>query len=422
MSEARGEGGKSDAGEVLALLTELSQQLLAWSWEGVAGYEEAVEQVGRTYGYADTTVLMEAQSAMIKLEPEGRGTFVKVGIPGFPPMAHTQDLKNMLADIYAGKLSLSEARGVLKSIHEKKPPYSPLLVWLGVVVISLAFAVDLVGTWEGVLWAGITAIPTGLVFLAADRVPGFNKIAPLVGTAVSGIIVMVAFKFGWTAAFPGLLLIASNFVFIPGDSISTQAYELAVGRWSAGVDRLFYAIIMLVLLVVGAALAAMLTGTPIADLFPKGPHEAFAWWSVYPGRMVLVLGILLAFQMSAKHFLPAVLTLWIATVVAQVASLAYGELAGTFFAVVVGTVLALWQARKPRSIPAFVLMIPIIFAVSPGSHGLRQLEVWVSGDVITGVNDLQTLAGTLFAIAIGMMVGRVLVGRRWDWIPKSVKG
>jgi hypothetical protein len=46
----------------------------------------------------------------------------------------------------------------------------------------------------------------------------------------------------------------------------------------------------------------------------------------------------------------------------------------------------------------------------------------VSGDAITGVNDLQTLAGTLFAIAIGMMVGRVLVGRRWDWIPKSVKG
>jgi hypothetical protein len=44
----------------------------------------------------------------------------------------------------------------------------------------------------------------------------------------------------------------------------------------------------------------------------------------------------------------------------------------------------------------------------------------VSGDAITGVNDLQTLAGTLFAI--GMMVGRVLVGGRWDWIPKSVKG
>jgi uncharacterized membrane protein YjjB (DUF3815 family) len=135
---------------------------------------------------------------------------------------------------------------------------------------------------------------------------------------------------------------------------------------------------------------------------------------------VLVLGILLAFQMSAKHFLPAVLTLWIATVVAQVSSMAYGELAGTFFAVVVGTVLALWQARKPRSIPAFVLLIPLIFAVSPGSHGLRQLETWVSGDAITGVKDLQTLAGTLFAIAIGMMVGRVLVGRRWDWIPESV--
>jgi len=40
-------GQKADADEVRALLRELSQQLLAWSWEGVVGYEEMVERVGR---------------------------------------------------------------------------------------------------------------------------------------------------------------------------------------------------------------------------------------------------------------------------------------------------------------------------------------------------------------------------------------
>jgi uncharacterized membrane protein YjjP (DUF1212 family)/uncharacterized membrane protein YjjB (DUF3815 family) len=421
MNESSSARVKADPAEVRALLRELSQLLLKWSWEGVAGYEEMVERVGRTYGYDDTTVLMEAQSAMIKLEPEGRGTFVKGGIPGFPPMAYTQTLKDMLADIYAGKLSVTEARKAIEGLSAKEPPYGPFLVWLGVVIVSIGFAVDIVGTWEGLLWAGITGMATGLAFLAADRVAGFGKIVPLVATMASGIIVMLAWKFGWTAAAPGLLLISSTFVFIPGDSISTQAYELAMGRWSAGVDRLFYSIIMLVLQVTGAFLAITLTGTAIAELFPTGPHDAFAWWAAYPGRFVFLIGILLTFNMSKKHFVPALITLWAVTAVAQVSSMAYGEVAGTFIATVVGTILALWQARKPRSIPAFVLMIPIIFALSPGSHGLRQLETWVSGDTITGVNDLQTLVTVLLAIAMGMVVGRA-IAHRWHWIAKPVEG
>ncbi|MGB5168171.1 MAG: hypothetical protein WBP49_07185, partial [Acidimicrobiia bacterium] len=104
-----------------ALLRELSQQLLAWSWEGVVGYEEMVERVGRIYGYEDTTVAMEAQLAMIKLEPDEELTFVKGGIPGFPPMAYTQTLKDLLADIYEDKLSVSDARKALKTLHDKEP-------------------------------------------------------------------------------------------------------------------------------------------------------------------------------------------------------------------------------------------------------------------------------------------------------------
>jgi len=412
-------GPKADANEVRALLRELSEQLLGWSWEGVVGYEEMVERVGRSYGYQDTTVVMEAQLAMIKLEADEHMTFVKGGIPGFPPMAYTQDIKNLLADIYAGKLSVSEARKALEAIHEKEPPYPPFLNWLGVVIVSIGFAVDVVGTWEGMLWAGITGMATGLAFVAADRVAGFGKIAQLVATMASGIIVMLAYKYGWTAAAPGLLLVSSTFVFIPGDSISTQAYELSMGNWSAGVDRLFYSIIMLVLQVTGAFLAIALTGSAMVELFPTGPHDAFAWWAAYPGRFVFMIGILLAFNMSLKHFVPAIVTLWIVTAVAQISTMAYGEVAGTFIAMLVGVILALWQARKPRSIPSFVLLIPIVFALSPGSHGLRQLETWVSGKTITGVHDLTTLVSVLLAIAMGMVVGRV-IAHRWRWIANPV--
>ncbi len=408
---------KSDA-EVLALLHDLSQLLLAWSWEGVVGYEEMVTKVAKTYGYDDITVSMEAQSATIVLN--GEITFVKGDIPGFPPMAHTQDLKNLLSDIFENKLTAVEARDAINKLKKTEGPYSPFLIWLGVVIVSMGFAVDVVGTWEGVMWAGITGLFTGLCFLAADRIPGFNRVVPLVATMASGLIVMIAYKFGILAAAPGLLLISSTFVFIPGDSISTQAYELAEGRWSAGVDRLFYSIMMLILQVTGAYLALVFTGTAMEELFPTGAHETFPWWAAYPGRFVFVIGILLAFQMNKKQFLPALLVLWAVTVVAQLTSIYLGELSGTFFATIFGTIVAIILARGARSIPAFVIMIPIIFALSPGSHGLRQLETWISGDTINGVHDLTTLATTLVAIGMGMVVGRA-IAHRWRWINNWAK-
>jgi uncharacterized membrane protein YjjP (DUF1212 family) len=407
---------KASVKEVMDFLCELSQQLLNWSWEGVAGYEEIVERVGRTYGYEDTTVNMDAQLASIKIGEHA--TFVKAGIPGFPVLARTQDLKDLLTDIFDGKLSIAEARKALKGIHEKKPPYSALKVWFGIIVIGVGFSMDIVATWEGLIWALITGMATGLVFLAQDRIKGFAKIAPLVAGLASGLIVMIAWKFGWTSAAPGLLLIAATFVFIPGDSISTQAYELIDGKWSAGVDRLFYAIIMLVLLVVGVYIAAALTDTSMKEIFPDaGSAPVFPWWAIYIGRVFLLLGILYSFQMSWKQFLPALIPLWIITGVAQISTMAFGEIAGAFLATIVGTVIAMFLARKPKSIPSFVILIPIIFALSPGSHGLRQLEVWVSGETITGINNLTTLAGTLFAIAMGLVIGR-LITYRWRWAKK----
>lgn len=410
----------SDPAEVRALLCEFSQLLLKWSWEGVAGYEEMLERVGRVYGYEGTTVLMEAQAALIKLSPDESSTFVKCGIPGFPPLTKTQDVRNLLEDIYAGKVSVSEARGTLRELKEKEPPYSPFLVWLGAIIISVAFAVDIIGTWEGMLWGGITAMATGLVFLAADRIPWFAKIGQLTATMLSGVIVMIAFKLGWTAAAPGLLLISSTFIFLPGDSISTQAFELAEGKWSAGIARLGYSVMTLILMVTGAFLATVFTGTSIDELLPVGPEEIFPWWAAYPGHVLMLLGILLTFQMSWKHFPKGVLTMLVTTAVLQLATMGYGDTPGIFLAMTAGTILSWWLARKAYAIPAFVMIIPLVFMLSPGSRGLRQFETWVSGETINGVNDLQTTGATLLAIAMGMLVGSV-IGRRWLWFRQPKK-
>ncbi|PRY20223.1 uncharacterized membrane protein YjjP (DUF1212 family) [Aliiruegeria haliotis] len=402
-----------DQDELRNLLRELSQLLMSWSWEGVVGYEEIVSGVARTYGYEDVTVAMDAQMAIIELA--GEVSVVKTELPGVPPLAYTQELKCLLADIFDRKLSVEDARAAIRDLADKKPPRSNFVVWLGAITLAVGLAIECVGTWEGIFFGAVTATLTGLCFVLASQNEGFAKIGPLVGTFASGAVVMIAYNFGWTMASPGLLLIPATFVFIPGDSISVQAYELAEGRWSAGVQRFFYSLMVLVLMVIGGFFATVVTGTPVAELFPGEPADLFPWWATYIGRAIILAGIMLAFHMTMQQFWRALAVLWAVTVVGQVTAGLWGSFAGTLMATTFGMALSLCIARHARSIPTFVLMVPVVFALSPGTHGLRQLETWVSGQQINGVNDLWTLGGVLLSIGIGMVLGRVIAGR-WHWM------
>ena len=397
---------------VVSLLKDQAATLLEWSWEGTISYEEQLEKVGASYGYEDTIAVVNSQSAMIQVS--NQQAMAKCGIPDIPPLAAVTKLKKWFHDVTNGRLNLKDAHAELNSIRKAPPVYSGMLRFLGLVLLAIGFSTDLVGTWEGLYVAAITSIPAGICFLATGWIKGFNKIAGLVATFISGVMVMIAFKFGWVAAAPGLLLISATFVFIPGDSISVQALEMANGRWGPAVDRLFYSIMVLALQVTGVIFAALITQTATAEIFPAAVSTDFAWWAIYPFSFVFLLGNVLAFQFRIKDYIPAIIILLIARAGAQIGTMAYGEFVGTFTGMLLATIAAIWYDRRSEDhSPAYVFLITPIFALSPGSHGLRALECWFTGNEITGVNNLGTLAGVLLAIALGILLGAMfMVGRR----------
>ncbi len=402
---------ESDA-QIREYLVDLMQLLLSWSWEGVVGHEEVVEKAAASFGVKDVTVVYGAESAI--LEYKGQTVLVKVDMPGFPALTNTQKLKNHLADVFEGKLTPEEARKNLSDLKSSKPPYSPFLVWLGVVSVSAAFAVEVVGTWEGIFFGILTGMATGAVFLAVDKNPALARLGPLIAAFASGLIAMVGWQTGYALAAPGLLLIASTFVFIPGDSISMQAYELAQGRWSPAVDRFFYSVFILVLLASGAYFAAVVTSTPVSALLPVAPDgEEFPWWAIYLARIPFLLGIMWAFQMDKDHFLTALGVLLLSTATAQAVAIGTNGIFGTLVSAAVCMYVSLWISQKPRAIPTFVLMVPVVFALSPGSHGVREIETWISHGEMTGVADLMPLFGNLLAIGLGMLIGRMISGKHW---------
>jgi uncharacterized membrane protein YjjP (DUF1212 family) len=393
-----------DPEEVFDLLCSISTASLDWSWEGTVGMEERVAVVGAAYGYRNVRSLFSAQSVQLKMGDQE--TIIKAGIPGIPPLHAPAEFRKILNKIIAGELSAKEAHEQVDQLRNRPSLYKRTLVILGVVLISAAFAVDIVGTWEGVMVAAITGIVAGATFVSGTHILNFDKIVPLVATFLVSFCVMVAWHLGWINGAPGLLLIPATFVFIPGDSISMQAYEMADGRWGPAVDRLGYSVMVLVLQVTGIVLAAILLNVPYADLFPDTPAHAFPWWFVYIGHVVFTIGVMLAFQMRRIDLLMAIVIVLIVTAVSQLGTIIYGGLMGTFVGAFAMTLIAYWVAKSPKRAPAYVFIITPLFLLTPGSHGLKALESMISGQSIAGVNDIQSLVGNLLAIGIAIFLAR----------------
>jgi uncharacterized membrane protein YjjP (DUF1212 family) len=395
-----------DPQEVFKLLRSISAASIDWSWEGTVGMEERVAVVGAAYEYRNVTSLFSAQSVQLKMGDQE--TIIKAGIPGIPPLHALAEFKKIFHKILAGKLSAKGAHERVHQLRNAPALYKHALIILGVVLISAAFAGDIVGTWEGVIVAAITGIVAGATFVSGTQILNFDKIVPLVATFLVSFCVMIAWRMGWVNGAPGLLLIPATFVFIPGDSISMQAYELADGRWGPAVDRLAYSVMVLVLQVTGIVLAAILLNILFSDLFPATPTYSFPWWFVYISHTVFTIGVMLAFQMRRADLPMAIFIALIVTAVSQLGTISYGGLMGTFVGAFAMTLIASWVAKSPNRPPAYVYIIAPLFLLTPGSHGLKALESMISGQSIAGVTDIQSLIGNLLAIGIAIFLARFI--------------
>lgn len=407
-SGAVGQGPGVD--EVFPLAADLGQLLLDWSWEGTIGLEAKIERVAAAYDQ-EVVSLVTAETAVVQMG--SRSAFLK-SLPGIPPFASLSALKSLLIEIEAGKFTPAEARDKLKEVAHAPPVYARLLRIFGVMLLSFGFAVDIVGTWEASVVAFITGAISGIFLLQAEKSVHWALFAPLMASFFVGMAVMVGYDQGWVSEVPGLLLIAALFVFIPGDSITMQAVELMDGRWSAGVARLFYSIVLLGMLAIGALLAASVLGQPLSLLAPDGSAGDFAWWAPYPGHIIFTIGVALAFQIRWRDVPLATVVTLIVTAIGQAGAIAFGANTGTFLAAIGMTVMGVYFARDPQRSPAWVWMIVPFFTLTPGSHGLRAFESFIGNQPAAASGDTTTLVVNLVLIAFGMIFGMAVTRTWWS--------
>ena len=96
---------------------------------------------------------------------------------------------------------------------------------------------------------------------------------------------------------------------------------------------------------------------------------------------------------------------FITSAAAQLGTVAYGEMVGSFTGMFAASIVAILYAQgaAERS-PAYVFLITPVFTLSSGSHGLRAFECWFTNKSVVGVENLSTLVGVLLAMAIGFLL------------------
>ncbi|MCX4989616.1 MULTISPECIES: threonine/serine exporter family protein [unclassified Streptomyces] len=395
--------------EVAAFLTRLTGLMLRSSGEGAVLIERTVRDTARALG-ADASVLLVPDGAALTVHTRGH-TPRTVTLRGFPEVFRLDQVvavKPLVQDVRAGRIGVAEADRRLAAIEASPPPYPWWLKLLGIVLFTLGFAPLMQATWYEVGATAVLGTVAAALAVAADRVPRFGTVLPLVVSTAVSVVTVEVFARDTAHGGPVLLMLPALFFFVPGDYLSAAAAELAAGYITTGAIRLVYAAFLLVQLYVGVLLGLYLTGTSTRALFDIAAASDLPRWALFLSWIVFTVGTLLAFAIPFRLLLPLLVLVYVTVGVQSLATKAIGETGGTFVAAAVLAAVATRLTLRPDQPPRLVLLLPGFFTLTVGSLGMRGLTTLAGGYVIEGFHDLLKLVTIVTAIAVGLVFGATL--------------
>lgn len=404
-----------DAGfdRVAGFLTRLTRLLLRTSGEGSELIAREVTAAGRALG-AEVSVLLVMDTATLTVTaPDGRARTVIVhAAPEVARLDRIAAVKPLVADVVAGRAGPVEADARLARIEAAPAPYPWWLKLVGIVLFSLGFAPLMQPTWYELGTTAVLATLAAVLAVASDRVPRLARVLPLVASLAVSVVTLGLFAGDPAHGGPVLLMLPALFFFVPGDYLSAAAAELGAGLITTGAVRLVYAVFLLVQLCVGVLLGAYVTGTSTTALFDTAATSDLPRWLLFASWTVFTVGTLLAFAIPRRFFWPLLALVYLTVAVQSAATKLIGETGGTFVAAVVLAAVATLASRGPERAPRLLLVLPGFFALTVGSLGMRGLTTLAGGHVVDGFSDLLELVLVVTAIAVGLVLGAILVPER----------
>jgi uncharacterized membrane protein YjjP (DUF1212 family) len=406
-----GAGAVIGSGELAEYLSELGGALLGYGCP-TERVEELIRVVARLEGhdaqtFAVPTGLFVSVSAADAEAPQLRLVRVEDWGVDLDRLSRVDGIFN---DVASRKLSIADARKQLRSLGREPGPY-PL--WLTLLASASATAMAALFFRGGLIEIGVAA-GGGLALSGLNLWLRRNPAARFLVHFGGGVFCAgLAWAAGalWAPLSREVVVLSALILLVPGMTLTVGLSELTYKNLVAGTARLMDALVVLLSLIFGIAVAVGLENQfGLAHVPPPQPveHPALAQLGALAVASIS-LGILL--RMPQRFLIAAIGS---CVVGGTVTALGFGALpqhVAAFLASLCTCLYANVCARWTQQ-PSQIFLAPGLTLLVPGSFGFRSLEALLRADVLGGAAQGFAMFLTAGALVAGILTARALLPSR----------
>lgn len=368
--------------------------------QAVHEVEEELRLVALRMGYPEAQIGVEPTGLNVTLAPGETATFQ--AISDSLGLDQADEVRSVVHRLLARQIDAEEVLAVLEDISSRQPRYPTWLVGLGWVGFSVGIGLILQPDPMSLLVNAVCAVIVWVLVGVSQRIAFVGKVLPTVAAFAVACVAFSADQLGLLDA-PLRTILAPLAILLPGSALVTGISELAAGAMVAGVSRIGYGVVRLLLFAAGIVAAVALFDVPPQDL-NNVRVDTLGWWSAPLGLLLIGVGVSLMQGVRERLMLWITLNVAVSFVAQTVGQELGGATLGGFLAAGAATLgAALIEMVRPK-LNRMVVFLPAFYLLVPGSLGLLS--------VTQSAVDSEGLAATGFAItqlivsiALGLLFG-----------------
>ena len=404
--------------ELLEFLLYLGSALTA-AGEAVNRIEESMRRVAAAYGAARLRVSVLPTYLVIALGPGRAATLEPTrALRGTLRLDQTAALFEVVKSAERGETRPADGIRRILAIVDMRPRFSPGIMVLGHLVLTVGICALLQPTWGDLALAALFGVLVGLLKLIGARWSSIQMIMPVSAAFAVAASTFLLARWGWADA-DLRAMVAPLVTFLPGAALTMAVVEISAAQMVTGASRLVTGALQLLLLGFGIVGAAQVVGLPPPDGIVNRADNPLGTWAPLLGVFVVGVGSYLYHSAPPRSLGWLCLVLYAGWLGQYLGNLIFGGYLSGFVGAIVMTPVAYLVERLPSGPPALVTFLPAFWMLVPGALSLTGITEYLGHDAVAGIQDLLGALGSMIAIALGVLCGYPLyrsLARSAGWL------
>ena len=390
-----------DADSALALLLSAARGAQACGY-GAEDTERLVGELAAQLGMADVQVSSLPTQLQLGIGIPGQQRVVLLRTEPRPvDLERIVRLDAVAREVKAGRIGPREASVRIDAISRALPLYgSAMLVFaycLAAAGAVLLFGEDL----PEAIAAAVAGLAVGGIAVVRSRVRELDLAAELISAFLAGFLCQTASARLWPLD-PRVATLGAIVILLPGFTMTQAVRELQTRNLLSGLAGIGAASVSFLALVIGAVLGGAL-GVRVMGPARVPPVEELPTGFYLLGAAALGLALVVVLRAPRNETPTVVGSALLSAAVSHAVSRSFGPALGAFAGAVTIGLVAHLNARV-RQRPVWLVTIPGVLVLVPGSVGYRSLLELVDHDVATSIETSLQMILTAAAIVFGLLM------------------